>query len=533
MNRPKLVYLFCIFLTLYHLTARVGLAIDLQWHLDVGRDSLLTPPHVMILAGAPFCILFSFYYVFLNTSDHNSGTNMSGIKILGFIAPGSIWMILLGMLSLGVGGIYDDYWHAQYGIDTTVITPPHMLTLFGGMLAEFASVLLVRDLIKHDPNNRFKGKNLMAAVLLWTLLFHGCLSFLNFIDPRAATIPVFGFTMMLHLFFGPLVVIAVLLIARQWFDNKVIYILGGFTFAIQTSMFVFIPLAVESLMGPSHTFRPGAPSVVWAAHCVTYLFVVVAWLFAKFELMHRPYTLVVVALASDVLFSPFLPVNYPSQVGMLTTAVNLAVALLLLRLSIPLIQHYLERIFSSLENGVIEFKPKPKALAVLFALILISPVSAHENNFEEGSGFDAPMRVEVDINGIEVWVEFMLWPPKAPQSCEILLVAEDNESRIDRMWTEIVYPDDEGEVRMIQEFKQYPDQSIWFGENYFTFSGNQSIEIKAIIDGEEFSDHITLEVEPPASIPVWLAWTLSSIWVFTIYAIPYVVAGMRRSSECE
>ena len=117
MNRPKLVYLFCIFLTLYHLTARVGLAIDLQWHLDVGRDSLLTPPHVMILAGAPFCILFSFYYVFLNTSDHNSGTNMSGIKILGFIAPGSIWMILLGMLSLGVGGIYDDYWHAQYPFD--------------------------------------------------------------------------------------------------------------------------------------------------------------------------------------------------------------------------------------------------------------------------------------------------------------------------------------------------------------------------------------------------------------------------------
>ena len=42
------------------------------------------------------------------------------------------------------------------------------------------------------------------------------------------------------------------------------------------------------------------------------------------------------------------------------------------------------------------------------------------------------MRIEVEIDGIEVWVEFMLWPPKAPQSCEILLVAEDNESRIDK-----------------------------------------------------------------------------------------------------
>ena len=59
------------------------------------------------------------------------------------------------------------------------------------------------------------------------------------------------------------------------------------------------------------------------------------------------------------------------------------------------------------------------------------------------------------------------------------------------------------------------------------------MEIKASIAGEEFSDHITLEVDPPASIPVWLAWTLSSIWVFTIYAIPYFAAGMRRTLECE
>lgn len=169
----------------------------------------------------------------------------------------------------------------------------------------------------------------------------------------------------------------------------------------------------------------------------------------------------------------------------------------------------------------------------MLAIVLVSPVSAHDNNFEEGSGFDAPMRVEVEIDGIEVWVEFMLWPPKAPQSCEILLVAEDNESRIDRMWTEIVYPTEGGEVRSIQEFKQYPDQSIWFGENYFSFSGNQTLEIKASIGGEEFSDQISLEVEPPASIPVWLAWTLSSIWVFAIYAVPYFAAGMRRPLECE
>ena len=533
MNRPKFVYFFCIFLTLYHLIARVGLAVDLSWHLDVGRDRLLTPPHVMILGGAPFCILFSLYGVLAYTTDHKSGMDASGIKLFGFVAPGSIWMILLGMLSLGVGGFYDDYWHAQFGIDTTVITPPHMLTLFGGMLAEFGSVLLVRDLMKHDGDDRFKGKTIMAAVLLWTLLFHGCFSFLNFIDSRAATISVVGFSAMLHLYFGPLVVLSILLIGKQWFDDKVVYVLGGFTFLIQNAMFVFVPLAVSALMGSTHAYRPGAPSVVWAAHCITYLFVVVSFLFAKFDLANRPNALVAVVLMSDVIFSPFLPVNYPAQVGVLTTVVNVALAFLFLRLSVPLIQRYLARILSSLDPGIIEFKPKTKSLAVMLALLLVAPVSAHDNTSEEGSGFDAPMRIQVDVDGVEVWVEFMLWPPKAPQSCQILLVADDGESRIDSMWTEIVYPDEGGEVRMIQEFKQYPEQSIWFGETYFTFSGNQTLEIKASMDGEEFSDNISLQVEPPASMPVWLAWTLSSIWVVSIYAVPYIVAGVRRSSECE
>ena len=77
MNRPKFVYFFCIFLTLYHLIARVGLAVDLSWHLDVGRDRLLTPPHVMILGGAPFCILFSLYGVLAYTTDHKSGMDAS------------------------------------------------------------------------------------------------------------------------------------------------------------------------------------------------------------------------------------------------------------------------------------------------------------------------------------------------------------------------------------------------------------------------------------------------------------------------
>tara|TARA_Y100000766_G_scaffold63411_1_gene52658 strand:+ start:594 stop:749 length:156 start_codon:yes stop_codon:yes gene_type:complete len=36
---------FLVVLCLYHMIARFGLAVDFQWHTDIGRDELFTPPH--------------------------------------------------------------------------------------------------------------------------------------------------------------------------------------------------------------------------------------------------------------------------------------------------------------------------------------------------------------------------------------------------------------------------------------------------------------------------------------------------------
>ena len=47
----NLLTLFVVFLSVYHVVARVGLAIDIQWHTDIGRDKLLTHPPMMIYSG--------------------------------------------------------------------------------------------------------------------------------------------------------------------------------------------------------------------------------------------------------------------------------------------------------------------------------------------------------------------------------------------------------------------------------------------------------------------------------------------------
>ena len=47
----KYLFVILIIYLFWHICARIGLSIDLQWHIDVGRDQMFTPPHIMILAG--------------------------------------------------------------------------------------------------------------------------------------------------------------------------------------------------------------------------------------------------------------------------------------------------------------------------------------------------------------------------------------------------------------------------------------------------------------------------------------------------
>ena len=117
----NLLTIFVVFLSAYHVIARVGLAIDIQWHTDIGRDKLLTPPHMMIFSGIiptlVFLACYIFWFSFLRP-DKAGGYHFSILS-----APIPIWIIFAGMVTLLLGGLYDDLWHSNYGVDTTIITP--------------------------------------------------------------------------------------------------------------------------------------------------------------------------------------------------------------------------------------------------------------------------------------------------------------------------------------------------------------------------------------------------------------------------
>ncbi|MBT5121526.1 MAG: hypothetical protein HOM38_02235, partial [Euryarchaeota archaeon] len=164
-KEEKFLLVFLVVLCIYHIVARFGLAVDLQWHTDVGRDKLFTPPHIMILAGviptSLFIGCYVLWYSFIKQDDK------IGFTLGPLTAPTSIWMMICGLATLLIGGLYDDFWHTSYGVDTTIITPPHIWTFAGGMLIEIATIVLALQMKQQMKENTPPWMNLIILGTLW------------------------------------------------------------------------------------------------------------------------------------------------------------------------------------------------------------------------------------------------------------------------------------------------------------------------------------------------------------------------------
>ena len=132
---------------------------------------------------------------------------------------------------------------------------------------------------------------------------------------------------------------------------------------------------------------------------------------------------------------------------------------------------------------------------------------------EEGDGFDAPMRYLIDVNDTYVWVEFMMWPPKAKTVVEVSILPAENESAvIDDVWLTLVYPDERGEVKMKTLFENPGGYGLWESQVNFPYAGDQTIEIWLEVDGVAAFTEIPVDVAGPPSLPVWLAWFIALAW---------------------
>lgn len=146
-----------------------GLIWDICWHLSIGRDGLLSPPHLVIYVGAIVSGLFSGYEVLRNTFAGNALEKSKRVKIWGFFysSLGALFCIW-GAIAMLTSAPFDDWWHSTYGLDVTILSPPHTVLALGIIGVQFGaivSVLAIRNQTAYIFSGSGASKKLREKVL--------------------------------------------------------------------------------------------------------------------------------------------------------------------------------------------------------------------------------------------------------------------------------------------------------------------------------------------------------------------------------
>ncbi len=109
---------------------------DIQYHIDVGRDSFWIPPHLMVYFGVLLVLCGMILALFLARDFAHHLTTKRLWK--------AMWLILFGSFTQLIAAPIDDFWHRLYGLDVTVWSPPHLLLIFAGVLITLGLIYFQR-----------------------------------------------------------------------------------------------------------------------------------------------------------------------------------------------------------------------------------------------------------------------------------------------------------------------------------------------------------------------------------------------------
>jgi hypothetical protein len=142
------VYLYAV--SVASLFTVVGILWDISWHKSIGRDKFLSPPHILVYLGAIFAGLFSGVRVLRDSFRPTAATRASHIKVWGvfYSSLGSLFCIW-GAIAMLTSAPFDDWWHSAYGLDVTILSPPHTLLAMGMIFLQFGACVSISNYLNY------------------------------------------------------------------------------------------------------------------------------------------------------------------------------------------------------------------------------------------------------------------------------------------------------------------------------------------------------------------------------------------------
>ncbi len=141
---------------------------DFAWHFSIGRESQFTPPHISAQAGGILVSIACAYTILATTFARNNSVRDASVRILGFHAPAGALIAFWGAVSLAASFPFDNWWHNSYGLDVSVINPPHLFVFFGSYATKIGTMAWLVSIMN-------RSTDVLRRSSVWLFLFVGAL----------------------------------------------------------------------------------------------------------------------------------------------------------------------------------------------------------------------------------------------------------------------------------------------------------------------------------------------------------------------
>jgi hypothetical protein len=143
------------------LSIQIGGAWDISWHISIGRDSLLSPPHLLIYLGGILAGIAASLLIF--------GRSREAVGVLGFRGPLGAFLAAWGGAAMLISAPFDDWWHDAYGLDVKILSPPHVVLLLGILAVQLGGLLVTLAAFNRATDPKLRRR------LQWLFLFVGAI----------------------------------------------------------------------------------------------------------------------------------------------------------------------------------------------------------------------------------------------------------------------------------------------------------------------------------------------------------------------
>jgi len=155
----------------------VGLLWDISWHMTIGRDTFWTPAHMAIYLGGVLAGIACGTLALKTTFAGSEAERAVAVRFWGFRAPLGAWVATWGALAMLTSAPFDNWWHAAYGLDVEVLSPPHSLLGAGMITIQLGAMLLALALQNRAPEGEVRRLGLahlyaagIVTLMITTLL---------------------------------------------------------------------------------------------------------------------------------------------------------------------------------------------------------------------------------------------------------------------------------------------------------------------------------------------------------------------------